>query len=131
MIRKRKIDKISNPDELDRYLVSTKPITWIAIVSVILALSGFFVWSFLARITFKITGTAHISSGAVTLNIEEKKLPELKVGQKVYIASLEGEILSINEDGYPTISTFTLADGDYDYYIVTRVTRPIDYFTSK
>ncbi len=123
--------KITNPEDLNSYLESTKPITWIILISVLLCLAGLFVWSFLAKITYKISGTALIESGEVTLNIEQSKLSELKVGQKVYISSQEGEILNIQEDGYPIISTFTLDDGQYDYYIVTKEMRPVDYFFNK
>ena len=123
--------KITNPEDLNNYLESTKPITWIILFSVIICLVGLFVWSFFAKITFKIYGTALIESGEVTLNIEESKLSELKVGQEVYISSQKGEILNIKEDGYPVISTFTLDDGQYDYYIVIKETKPVDYFFNK
>ena len=124
-------NEISSPDELNSNLVSTKPVTWIVLASVILALAGFFVWSILAKITYKLTGIAHISSNQVTLVIDSNRKSELKVGQKVYISSLEGEILEIKDDGNPIVSTFTLADGDYDYLIILKEMRPIDYFSTR
>ena len=56
---------------------------------------------------------------------------KFKVGQKVYISSLEGEILEIKDAGNPIVSAFTLADGDYDYLIILKEMRPIDYFSTR
>ena len=64
---KRTKNEISSPEELNSHLVSTKPFTWIALISVILVLAGFFIWACLAKITYKLTGAAHISSSQVTL----------------------------------------------------------------
>ena len=72
------------------------------------------------------TGLADVYQGVVTLHIDETRVNELEKGQKVYIADQEGEILSIT-NSEPVVSTFTLEDGKYDYYIVTKEVRPIDF----
>ena len=123
---KKRVKSIANPDELNKNLQYSSPITWIVLIAVTLSLVGFFVWSFLYKIQVKLTGTADIASGVVTLHIEEGKINELKQGQKVYISGQEGQILSFNNDE-PVVSTFTLDDGVYDYYIVIKEVRPIDF----
>ena len=42
------------------------------------------------------------------------------------ISKIEGEILSFNE-GEPVVSEFDLEDGEYDYYVVLKEIRPIDF----
>ena len=128
MKTKKAISKISSPDELNKRIESTNPVTWIALFSVILCLAGFFAWAFLTKIEYKIKGMAFIDNGKVTLTLKEKDLKQLQVGQKVYISKIEGEILSIKEDVYPVVSNYSLDDGDYEYYIITNTIRPIDYF---
>lgn len=121
---------ITNPDELNKNLQYSSPITWIILTSVVFLLLGFFVWSCIYSITFKLTGMASINEGQVTLVIEERSISKLQVGQKVYIAGQEGEILSIKDD-QPVVSTFSLQDGDYEYYIVIGEKKPVEFLLGK
>lgn len=121
---------ITNPDELNKNLQYSSPITWIILTSVVFLLLGFFVWSCIYSITFKLTGMANINEGQVTLVIEERSISKLQVGQKVYIAGQEGEILSIKDD-QPVVSTFSLQDGDYEYSIVIGEKKPVEFLLGK
>ena len=120
---------ITNPDELNKSLSYSSPVTWIILVASILALAGFFSWSFLYKIQVKVTGKASISGGSVTLHVDEKDLSKLKAEQKVYISNVEGKIVSF-ADGQPVVSAFpSLSDGDdYNYYIVVAEMKPIDFW---
>ena len=121
---------ITNPDELNKNLQYSSPITWIILTSVVFLLLGFFVWSCIYSITLKLTGMASINEGQVTLVIEARSINKLQVGQKVYIAGQEGEILSIKDD-QPVVSTFSLKDGDYEYYIVIGEKKPVEFLLGK
>ena len=121
---------ITNPDELNKNLQYSSPITWIILTSVVFLLLGFFVWSCIYSITLKLTGMASINEGQVTLVIEARSINKLQVGQKVYIAGQEGEILSIKDD-QPVVSTFSLQDGDYEYYIVIGEKKPVEFLLGK
>lgn len=123
---KKNIKSITNPDELSKNLQYNSPITWIILSLVMLLLVAFFTWSFIYKIKVKISGKADIISGQVTLHVEETSLKKLEVGQKVYISEIVGEILSFNE-GEPVVSEFDLEDGEYDYYVVLKEIRPIDF----
>ena len=122
---KKNNKSITNPDELNKNLQYSSPITWAVLTTAVLLLLGFFVWSLLFKIQTKLTGTADVNAGQVTLHVESSSLKKLKQGQKVYISGIEGEILSFN-DKQPVVSSFTLDDGEYDYYIVIEM-KPIDF----
>lgn len=127
MSKKKERIGISNPDELNKHLQYTSVTTWVVLGAVVISLVGLFTWSFIYKIAVeKITGEAVVSSGAVTLTIEESQKSRLAVGQKVYIANKVGKILSI-EDGEPIVSLFELADNNYTYTIVIKEMRPIDF----
>ena len=128
-MKKEKI-RISNPDEFNKHLQYTSPFVWIILVLVIGVLASFFAWSFLAKLEVKLTGKAVITSGDVTLQINNSDISKLKVGQKVYINDKQGEILSV-ENSSPVVSTIDLSDGEYDYKVVIGETRPIDFLLSK
>ena len=125
-IRKR----ISTPEKLDKYLHATNPFTWISLGLVLLCLLGLTIWAFVARITYKISGKAAVSDGTIILNISDEDLKDVKKGQKVYVSSEEAEIIDIDEKGI-ILSTVALEDGEYDYEIIIKIIRPIDYFANK
>ena len=128
---KKSITNITNPDDLDKVLKHTSPMTWITLGIVAALLISFFVWSLIYKVAIKITGIANINNSEVTLHVEESHLTELVVGQKVYIKDKEGEILSIKDDGQPVVSNMTLDDGEYTYYIVVKEVHPFDFLTGK
>ena len=121
-------EKITSPEDLNRYLHPTNPITWILLGIIILCLIGLFVWAFTAKISYKISGTVEIVNKEASINIDEKYLNDIKVGQKIYIMEIEGEVLSI-DDNKVVISSFDLADGNYDYFLILKTIRPIDFFS--
>ena len=126
---KKNNKSITNPDDLNKNLQYSSPITWIVLSLVVLLLVSFFIWSSIYKIKVKIDGKANINAGQVTLHVEESSLSKLEKGQKVYISNIEGQILSFNDD-QPVVSSFNLNDGEYDYYIVIKEVRPIDFLLS-
>lgn len=123
--------RISSPEKLNDYLKATSIFTWILLGIVIFCLLGIFVWSFLANITYKIEGNAVIEDGVVSIEIDEKRLGELKVGQVVYIGSSEGVIENIGEDKLPVISGIDLEDGNYKFTVILKTMHPIEYLLNK
>lgn len=126
-MKKEKV-KISNPDDLNKNLSYNSPVTWIVLGSVILALVAFFAWSVIYKIPIKLAGTAKVEGGTVSLNVAESKLKDLHVGQKVYISGGEGTISAFDNEKQPVVSGFALPDGDYDYYIVLKELKPIEFW---
>ena len=127
---KKKSKSISSPDDLNKHLQYTSPLTWIILSFCTCALIGFFVWSCVYKIKEKISGEATVQNGEVVLVINDSQKDKLAVGQKVYISEQEGEIVSFNNE-QPIVSNFTLADGNYSYTIVIREFRPIDFLINR
>lgn len=124
---KKALKTINNPDELNKSLSYSSPTTWITLSIVIISLVGFFVWSLLYKIQIKVSGLATVVGGHVTLNVKDEDLSKLEDGQKVFISGVEGQIVSII-DSKPVVSTFSLNDGEYEYYVVVGEMKPIDFW---
>lgn len=122
---------ITNPDDLNKHLQSSSPVTWIVLGTVIVTMIAFFVWSFVYTLQIKITGTAIINGGEVTLNIKEEDLSKIEVGQTVCIQNEKADIISFNDNGQPVVYNVSLEDGKYTYTIVVREMKPIDFLLSK
>ena len=128
---KRQLKTISNPDELNKNLSYSSPATWITLTIVIGVLVGFFVWAFIGKIQVKVFGKATVTSGNVALTIKANDVKSIKEGQTVYLSgnnqTAEGEITSVIDDK-PVVSTVSLTDGEYDYYIIVSEMRPFDFW---
>ena len=121
---------ISNPDEFNKRLQHTSPGTWIILGAVVAILVAFFVWACTFTLVDKVTGLANIVGGQVALQLRSEDLDRLMVGQKVYIEDKEGEILSVTDET-ATVTTFELSDGEYNYTIIVREMKPIDFLIGK
>ena len=119
--------RITNPDELNKRLQHSSPVTWVILGLVMATLGAFLAWSFLGKLTVKIGGTAEIKAGEVSLKVKAADTKKLAVGQKVIIAGQEGEILSLS-DSQITVSSFSLSDGEYQYTLVLGQKRPVDFW---
>ena len=128
---KRQLKTISNPDELNKNLSYSSPATWITLTIVIGVLVGFFVWTFIGKIQVKVFGKATVTSGSVALTVNQNDIKSIKEGQTVYLSgnnqTAEGEITSVIDDK-PVVSTVSLTDGEYDYYIIVSEMRPFDFW---
>ena len=123
-MKKNKVS-ITNPEELEKNLQYTSPVTWISLSIVACLVIGLFIWSCVFKIKDKVTGQANVYSGEVTLVMDSKTKSKIKVGQKIYINELEGEILAfVNNE--PVVSYFALSDGEYEYSVFIEV-KPIEY----
>ena len=121
--------RISNQEEFNKHLQHTSPATWIVLGLVVALLIAFFAWSFLFKLTVRFSGQADIVGGEVTLHITNSSLRKIKVGSKIYINDIKGEIVSFT-DNKPVVSNFALEDGEYTYVAVGE-SRPIDFLLNK
>lgn len=53
IFREKSMDRVSGPESLNDYIRVTSPSVWIALLSLLILLSGFLVWSVFGRIEVK------------------------------------------------------------------------------
>ena len=122
---------INSPDELDKHLQYSSPITWIVLGTTIAVMLAFFVWSCVYKLPIRLSGSASVEAGQATLVVEEQDKDKLVAGAKVYILNKEGVVSYV--DDKPIVSNLDLADGIYTYRtdIVIQEIHPIDYLIKK
>ena len=123
---KNNAKSISNPEDLNKHLKYTSPVTWIILGLVICLLAGFFAWACVYKMKVKISGLANVQSGEVSLVVSDSSKSKLAVGQKVYILEQIGEIVSFSDEK-PVVSGFDLQDGEYTYTVVLKEIKPIEF----
>lgn len=87
LFRKKNIDKMASPENLDAFLRVTNPSMWLAFAAIVVVLFGAIVWSF--------TGTIESTAKAVIVSdnektvcyVSEKNITEIKAGMTVRVGS--------------------------------------------
>ncbi|MBE6126661.1 MAG: hypothetical protein E7182_01600 [Erysipelotrichaceae bacterium] len=117
---------ISSPEELNRHLQRTSPVTWVILASVAVSLLSLFLWSTLTILPLRAFGTAEVLDGEATLLVQVDDRPKIAVGQKVIISGKEGSITFV-EGSSVMASVFDVADGEYPFCVIYREVRPIEF----
>lgn len=69
LYRKSALEKISNPEQLDKALVVTSPLSWLALVAVTLILAVTIVWSVVGRIPETLTLGGYVVEGGSSVGV--------------------------------------------------------------
>ena len=51
LFRKKSIDRVSSPEQLNDYIRVTKPSVWLVLIAVVLLLIGMLIWSIFGSVT--------------------------------------------------------------------------------
>lgn len=128
VFRKKTLDRIASPEQLNDYLRVTNPGIWVVLAAVILLLAGVFAWSMVGTLEtqaeVKIVVSDHTAQ-VIPLGSEllENGMPLRVSGQEVRIASSE-----MDEYGRSVgTAEVNLPDGTYDGTVVTEAVHPIRF----
>ena len=122
---------ITSPDELDKHLRSSSPVTWIILFATIAAMLAFGVWSCVYELPIKLSGAATVENGEATLVVNEEDKDKLVAGKQVYILDKPGVVTYV--EGTPKVLNLDLADGRYTYRtdIELKKIHPIEYLFNR
>lgn len=130
LFRKKSIDRLTSPEELNDYLRVTNPSTWIVLLSVILLLAGIIIWSCFTVIQTYATGTARAEEGVLAISFDDAKTAEnVETGMTVLVGDVQTTVSSVGKDESGRIiaaANADVPDGTYSVkvgYSQTRIIR--------
>ena len=127
LFRKKSLERISSPEQLDDYLHVTTPSVWLVMGAMILLLAGILLWGRVASIGSYVSGTAVAKDGTLTIRFEDQELAKnVQVGMKVSIGEVETTISSIGyaaEGSLVASAPIVLGDGVYEVRVEYRTTQ--------
>ena len=132
VFRKKSLDKVKSPENLDDYIQVSNPGVWLLLVSIILLLAGACVWGIFGHIDSTVPASVRIENGQAVCMIAEEDSSSAKVGQTVKFEDCEAVIESVGNktaDGYAcTLSDVSeLADGFYEGNIIVESYKPLSF----
>lgn len=118
IFRKKSLDRVSSPDQLDDYIRVTPPSVWLVFAAIAVLLVGVCVWGALGYLE-TVTPVAAYSdpaSGQLVLYIKEKDQPYVKEGTVFRINEQEYTVSSVSDDHY-RMSEIPGGESDYALHV--------------
>ena len=127
LYRKKVMDRLSSPEQLNDYLHITRPAVWVVIAAILLLIIGGIIWSSVTYINSVVNGTAEVRGGHMTVTFDDDQFAQnVQAGLDVTVGDTKSTILSVgwNPDGslFATADT-SLADGTYPASVSYRRTQ--------
>ena len=98
IFRQKSVDRVSSPEELDKYLKVTSPTVWVVLIGIILILVGAIAWSTMGRLkTYANVGCA-VEKHIAYCYVNEEDGAKVQPGMIIEIPSEEAEIEIISYD---------------------------------
>lgn len=127
VFRKKSLERISSPEQLNDYLRVTNPTVWLVLGAVILLLVGVIVWGSVATIESFASGTGFVEDGVMTVRFDDPEIARsVEAGMTVTTGEESATVSSVGSS--PDGSLFalaqtTLADGSYPIKVVYKTTQ--------
>lgn len=132
IFRKKSLERIKSPENLDDYIQVSNPGVWLVLISIIVLLAGACVWGIFGHVDSTVPALIRVENGKPVCYIADEDILSVKVGQKVTFAEAEAVIEEIGEkteEGYRcTLSTeVSVTDGIYEGKAVTESYKPLSF----
>ena len=156
LFRKKNLDKISSPEELNDYIRVTNPSIWLILGAVIILLISVLIWGIFGTIETKIDTGVFVLNQTTVLYLLEDETQNVKIGDEVQVEDNIGKVTDVvkqplsyktvcerlNNDEYAihvmklvpdkfyfevTVSFSNLSDGVFKAKIVTEKIKPITF----
>lgn len=150
LFRKKSMDKISSPEQLDDYIKVSNPGVWMILSAIIILLVGMCVWGIFGELNTTVTVSAISINGTTICYVGEEIWADVEDGMVVVIDDREYSVkevatvpikvndefdeyalhignLQVGEWVYEVVVEADLDDGIYEAEIVTESIAPISF----
>ena len=124
LYRKSALERISNPDQLDKALTVTSPMSWLALIAVTVMILVTVIWSFVGTIPETVTAKGMVSSvvgsnsvytqdAGTVVSVRVRPGDELHLGDPVMTyRNAAGDIVEVCSDQVGTVSQLVMKKDD-------------------
>ena len=132
IFRKKSLEKIKSPENLDDYIQVSNPGVWLLLISVIILLAGACVWGLFGHIDSTAEAEIRAENTALVCYVADQDIASVHEGMTVRFDDFEAVITEIGqkEDAeYVCVlgSSQPIPDGFYEGKIVTKSVKPLSF----
>ena len=134
LFRKKNVDKIASPEQLNDYIRVSNPSAWIVLAAFLILLVGICIWGIFGRLDTTLSVVAVKEEGNVVCLVKETDYNKIQIGMTVEIGEKEYTVTGIEKMPVPvddSISDYAkhlgmLSDGEWVYYVYTDCSSEIE-----
>lgn len=130
IFRKKSLERISSPEQLDDYLKVSTPSLWLVLVAVVSILVGILVWASVSNLETTISAVGEINNQKVEIVLTGSDVDRIDAGMEVRIGTYTTTIEQVEFDDLGraiAICNADITDGNYRVEIVTESIHPITF----
>lgn len=107
LFRKKSVDRVSSPEQLNEYIRVSNPGVWMVLAAIVILLVGVCVWGVFGHLDTTLPTVAIAESGEMTVYVKEADIASVEKGMTVLIGDTECEITEISAQPVAVDGTFT------------------------
>ena len=96
LFRKKSIDRVSSPEQLDAYIRVANPGVWMVLAAIVVLLVGVCVWGILGHLDTTVNAVSVCENGAVTLYVKDEDASSVLAGMEVRIGEDTAAVTAIS-----------------------------------
>ena len=113
LFRKKSIDRVSSPEQLNEYIRVSNPGIWMVLAAIIFLLVGAIVWGVVGTLDTTLSAVAVAENGEATIYVKEADADSIESGMTVRIGDKEGTVTEIAASPVVVDASFT----DYTLHV--------------
>lgn len=98
IFRKKSVEKMSSPEQLNDYIKVTNPGVWMILAAIVILLAGVCVWGFFGKLETKLNVAAQSRDGQIMLYVKEGDISHVKEKMSVSVGNEEHTVISISSE---------------------------------
>lgn len=132
LFRKKSLDKVKSPENLDDYIQVSKPGVWLLLISVVILLVGACIWGIFGQIESSVETSVRVESGSIVCYVADNDISTIQNGMVVRFNDYDAVVAGIiHKEGTGYVfglqSEQTIPDGFYKGKIVVNSVKPISF----
>ena len=135
IFRKKSLDTLSSPENLNDYLRVTNPAIWAVLIAVIIFLGGVLIWSSFTSFESYLNGKAFANEGVLSITFDNEEAERIvEPGMVVNAGGTQTEITSVGRGAEGRLiagAEANIPDGEYEVQVRYKSTRIISLLFNK
>lgn len=113
VFRKKSLDRVSSPEQLNEYIRVSNPGVWMILAAIVILLVGVCVWGVLGRLDTTLSVAAVSADGKTVLYVNEDSIDRVTEGMIVRIGDAEYTVTAVGKEPVVVDSSFS----DYTLHV--------------
>ena len=126
LFRKKSLDTIKSPDQLNDYVRVANPGVWLILCAVVVLLVGFCVWGIFGQIKTTVPAQITVDSGKIICTVDGD-IDKIEAGMTVEVGDTNGVVKSVDTESGLVEIDISLSNGVYEGEIVTESIAPLSF----